>query len=91
MRADASNYLRCQGYENDELLSRLERDLQMDRVGATLGKIIPLGEIRFMSGIIDSDHREALQLVRVLGLLVFGELDPLVPPDMNLKPMMNIQ
>lgn len=84
MEADAGNYLSCQGYEADELTSKLERDLQMDRIGASLGKIIPIGEIRFMSGIINSDPREAFQTVNVPGLLVYGGSDPQVPADQNL-------
>lgn len=84
MEADASNYLRCQGYEGDTLKTKIERDLRMDRIGATIGKVIPIGEIGFMSGIIDSDPREALQMVNVPGLLVYGGLDPQVPPEQNL-------
>ena len=84
IEADAGNNLRCQGYEGDALNNKLKRDLQADRIGATLGKIIPIGEIRFMSGIIDSDPREALLTVNVPGMLVYGGLDPQVPADQNL-------
>lgn len=84
IEADNSNYYRCQGYEGEMLTRKLKQDLQMNRIGAWLGEIIPIGEIRFMSGIIDYDPREALQKVNVPGLLVYGAMDPKVPADQNL-------
>jgi pimeloyl-ACP methyl ester carboxylesterase len=84
IEADARNYLRCKGYEGQALVSELERDLRMDRIGAVIGEIIPVGEIGFMAGIIDFDPWEAFQSVTVPGLLIYGGLDPQVPPDVNL-------
>jgi pimeloyl-ACP methyl ester carboxylesterase len=85
MEANDGNLLRCQGYEGVELRDRLQRQLRISRFGAALGRFIRIGEIRFMSGIIDYDPRQSLRSVNVPGLLVFGEMDPIVPPDQNLE------
>lgn len=55
-----------------------------------LGKILPIGEIGFISAIIDFDPRDALRTVSSPGLLVFGGLDPQVPPDRNLAHLKEI-
>lgn len=84
MEDDYENGFRCQGYDGVELEQKVESILKWDRMGAKIGKIIPLGEIGFQAGIFDYDPRQALQTVKSPGLLVFGENDPLVPADQNL-------
>ena len=54
------NGFRCQGYEGVELEKKVELILKWDRIGAKIGKIIPLGEIGFQTGIFDYDPRQAL-------------------------------
>lgn len=78
------NLLLCQGLKGSELESGVENKLRMNQLGASLGDIIPIGELVYASGIWDYDPREVLKTVNSPGLLVFGEMDSLVPPDENL-------
>ncbi|MGC9347594.1 MAG: alpha/beta hydrolase family protein [Anaerolineae bacterium] len=80
----ARSFYRCQGLEGDALERKVRGQLRQVRVGATLGRVIPVGEIGFMAGILGYDPREALKAVSTPGLLVFGETDGLVPPSENL-------
>ncbi|MBC8503268.1 MAG: prolyl oligopeptidase family serine peptidase [Chloroflexi bacterium] len=84
MEDDYENVFRCQGYEGAGLEKKVESILKWDRMGAKIGKVIPLGEIGFQAGIFDYDPRQALQTVKSPGLLVFAENDPTVPADLNL-------
>jgi pimeloyl-ACP methyl ester carboxylesterase len=81
--ADRS-FLSCQGYEGEELESNVAQQLRQRRLGAFIGKIIPLGDIGHIARILAYDPRQALQTVASPGLLVFGEMDPAVPAEQNL-------
>jgi pimeloyl-ACP methyl ester carboxylesterase len=81
IEADRENYFRCQGYEGGMLANKVGQDLQRNRLSAGLGEVFPIGEIRFMSGIIDFDPRAALQTVNIPRLLVYGGM---VPADQSL-------
>ncbi len=73
------NTFRCEGFEGDTLDRKVANHLRTLRTAASVGKVVPVGEMAFMAGIIDYDPREALLTVEVPGLLVFGEMDILVP------------
>ena len=78
------NGFRCQGYEGVELKKKVESAMKWDRLGANLGKVLPLGELDLQAGIFNYDPRQALKNARIPGLLVFAENDPLVPADQNM-------
>ena len=60
MEDDYENGFRCQGYEGTELEKKVELIMKWDRIGAKIGKVIPLGEIGFQAGIFDYDPRQVL-------------------------------
>jgi len=76
--------LRCEGYQGGELQELVEKELSIKRLGATIGKFIPLGDVGQFSKILYYDPRPALQTAHSPGLLVFGEMDPMAPADQNL-------
>jgi len=77
-------HLLCEGYQGAELQELVEKELSIRRLGATIGKFIPLGDVGFTSKILYYNPRPALQTAHSPGLLVFGEMDPMAPADQNL-------
>jgi pimeloyl-ACP methyl ester carboxylesterase len=81
MRNTYENVFRCEGSAGEELARRTANQLRLTRVGAAIGRVVPIGVIGFDAGIIEYDPRRALRSVRQPGLYAYGEYDPLVPPD----------
>jgi len=79
------NDFRCQGFDGEKLTSKTNRQLTLARIGATIGKVLPIGVIGFDAGIIDYDPHNILLETTNPGLFVYGENDPYVPADQNIK------
>jgi pimeloyl-ACP methyl ester carboxylesterase len=79
------NDFRCQGYMADDLQRKLDRQLRLSRFGAAVGKFIHVGIIGFDSGIINYDPEDILLNTKTPGLFAFGENDPYVPGDQNIR------
>lgn len=78
------NALRCEGIDDAELERKVNGHMRQIRLGASVGQVIRAGEVGFIAGILDYDPRAALQSAAAPGLLVFGGVDPTVPPGENL-------
>ncbi len=79
------NDFRCQGFAGDELAKKVVRQLGLARFGAAIGRVIHVGVIGFDSGIIHYDPRDVILSTTNPGLFVYGEHDPYVPADQNIK------
>lgn len=73
----------CDGLDSAAVERKVNSHMRTIRASAAAGKVIPVGELAFMAGILDYDPRSALQTVEAPGLLVFGESDILVPVAEN--------
>jgi len=81
---------RCEGLAGIDLAKKVAKDMKWTRIGASLGKVLPLGELGFDARIMDYDPRQALRAVHRPGLLVFADHDALVPADQNLARLAEI-
>jgi len=81
---------RCEGLAGIDLAKKVAKDMKWTWIGASLGRVLPLGEPGFDARIIDYDPRQALLAVRRPGLLVFADRDALVPADQNLARLAEI-
>ncbi|MGD2161793.1 MAG: alpha/beta fold hydrolase [Anaerolineales bacterium] len=79
------NVFACDGSEGEDLNRRTANQLRITQLGATIGRVLPLGVIGFDAGIIGYDPEEALRNVRQPGLFAFGEYDPFVPPGSSFE------
>ena len=79
------NDFRCQGLEGEALVKRVDRQLNLARLGASIGRVVRVGVIGFDAGIIDYDPQDAILSTVKPGLFIFGENDPYVPADHNLE------
>lgn len=80
----------CEGLAGADLAKQVAEDMKWTRIGASLGKALPLGELGFDARIMDYDPRQALRAVHQPGLLVFADHDALVPADQNLARLAEI-
>jgi hypothetical protein len=86
----ALNAFSCAGFEGEALERKVRWDMRQVRVGAAIGRLIPVGELGFMAGILDYDPRESLQRISRPGLLIFGGTDGIVPAAENLTRLVEI-
>lgn len=84
MRDNYRGFLICEnGLQGEELEQRIERQLSLTRLGAAIGKVLPIGIIGFDTHIIDYDPEEAIKKVSAPGLFVYGEHDTIVFEEGN--------
>lgn len=78
------NSYRCEGIAEADLDRKVDNHLRTLRAAATLGQVIPVGDLAMMAGILNYDPRPAFEELSSPGLLLFGGADALVPPPDNL-------
>jgi len=84
MEDNYRGFLMCEdGFQGEELEDRIQRQLRLTKLGAAIGRVIPVGVIGFDTHIIDYDPIDAIKSVPVPGLFVYGEHDTIVFADRN--------
>ena len=73
----------CDGYTDEEIEGKIKTKVLVSKIGAKIGKVIPIGDMNFDADVIDYDPADMLRDLEVPGMFLFGENDPLVDPDRN--------
>ena len=84
------HYLRCQGYDGEELDKQIAKRMKSTQFGIKIGKLTNFGMFGFDARIFSYDPTEALKTVTCPGLLLYAENDDQVTPSVNLDRLYSI-